>query len=192
MTNHMEQNQDPVALMRQAKGGDREAFGELYKMYFTPVYRFIYFKVGTKEVAEDITQTVFLRIYEARDRFEERTRSSLLAYFFAIARNAVIDHWRKKKDALLEETFLDPSLVKDNAASPLEETEQRLTAQRMQGVLCKLTSDQQEVIALKFMQEFSNQEIAVFLGKSKEAVRQLQCRALKALRTSLYEEIHEV
>ena len=87
---------DAKELMRLAKDGDSEAFGLLYSKYFVPVFRYIYLRLKNKEEAEDLAQTVFLRVYKSLTRFRDQGKEPL-AYFFTIARNAIIDYWRKKK-----------------------------------------------------------------------------------------------
>ena len=89
-------------LVLSAKSGEEEAFGRLYEIYFTPVFRYIYFRTKDKLIAENISQEVFLKSFENISRFEERGRP-FLAYLFTIARNKVIDHWKKPKDVLMNE-----------------------------------------------------------------------------------------
>lgn len=157
-------------------------FEHLYKMYFTPIYRYIYFRVKTKEDAEDLTQVVFLKALKSIPDPQKITDRPL-AYFFTIARNTVIDHWRKKKEILAEENFFDK--IQTNEPGPQEITEKAEAGERIHQTIRQLTEEQQEVIILKFINEMSNQEISQLLNKSEDAIRQLQCRALKALRQNL-------
>lgn len=180
---------DPRELLRKAKDGDEAAFGKLYDLYFLPVYRYIFFRVKHKAEAEDLAQTVFLKAYAAMPRFEDRGRPPL-AFFFTIARNAVVNYWRKKKDLVLSDGEEDAVML----AAQTEDVAHRVmiqeAAQAARGAIQKLTYDQQEVIILKFMNELTNEEISTVLGKSEEAIRQLQSRGLRALRGHLgnYEE----
>lgn len=173
---------DPKTLMQLAKNGDSEAFGSLYKLYFIPVFRYIYLRVKSREETEDLAQNVFLKVFQNISNFQEQGKSPL-AYFFAIARNAVINHWRKKKNVSIDLQTI--SEIADPAGHPHQLTEQNETAKTMRRVIQKLSDDQQEAIILKFINELPNSEIAKLLGKTEEAVRQLQCRALKALRQYL-------
>lgn len=161
---------------------DTEAFEHLYKMYFTPIYRYIYFRVKNKEEAENLVQEVFLKAYKSISGLQ-KTIDRPLAYFFTIARNAVIDHWRKKKEILAEENFFDK--IPSDEPSPLKTAEKREIEETTRRAIRQLTEEQQEVVILKFINEMSNQEISKLLNKSEEAIRQLQCRALKALRKIL-------
>lgn len=175
---------DPKILMRLAKAGDAEAFGRLYELYFTPVFRYIYFRIKNKEEANDLVQTVFLKVFRSILNFSEQNKSPL-AYFFTVARNTVIDHWRTKKEVLLDDSESVFGQIPDKTNIPSELIEKKETNQAVHRAIKQLTDDQQEVIALKFINGMPNKEIAALLGKTEEAVRQLQCRAIKALRQIL-------
>ncbi len=175
---------DPKILMRLAKSGDTGAFGRLYKLYFIPVFRYIYFRVRNKEEANDLTQTVFLKVFSALPNFREQNKSPL-AYFFTVARNTVIDHWRTKKEIRLDNPENVFENFPDKANSSLEIIEKEETAQAIRCAIQELTDIQREVIVLKFINDLPNKQIATLMGKTEEAVRQLQCRALRALRQTL-------
>jgi len=175
---------DPKVLMRLAKSGDTEAFGALYELYFVPVFRYIYLRIKNKEETKDLAQTVFLKVFRSLSNFREQNKSPL-AYFFTIARNTVIDHWRTKKGASLDDPESVFEQISEKANNPFELVAKEETNQAVRRAIGQLTDDQQEVIVLKFINEMPNKEIAVLLGKTEEAVRQLQCRALKAMRQIL-------
>lgn len=175
---------DPGILMHLAKDGDPDAFGQLYTLYFTPVFRYIYARVSNKDDANDLAQVVFLKAYQSITRFHDQNKPPL-AYFFTISRNSVIDYWRKKKDipfSDIENTIIG---LPDTAQSPHDAAEKKSMAQTIHQTLLQLTDEQQEVIVMRFINEMSNKEIAELLGKTEEAIRQLQCRAIKSLRQKL-------
>lgn len=169
------------SVLNKAVSGDKKAFGFLYDLYFTPVFRYIYLRTKNKEEAEDLAQSVFLKAYKSIQNFED-TGKSPLAYFFTIARNTVIDFWRKKKDLLFGDDETVMANIPDIAPSPHELSERKDTILGLREALRTLTDEQQEVIILKFINELSNKEIADILDKTEESIRQLQFRALKALR----------
>ncbi len=174
---------DPRILMRLAKEGDKEAFGRLYELYFVPVFRYVYFRVRNKEETQDLVQTVFLKAFKAVSGFREMGKPPL-AYFFAIAMNAVKDHWKKKKELALD---LDEVLnkVADDNQHLQEKIEKELNSEILQKAIARLSEEQQKVITLKFISGLSNKEIAEIISKTEEAVRQIQCRGIKALREYL-------
>lgn len=175
---------DIEALLQEAKNGNAEAFGTLYDLYFTPVFRYLYLRTKEKQAAEDLAQTVFLKAYQSLGRYREEGKSPL-HYFFTIARNTFIDYLRRQKHAVLPITDEVLKNTADSAAESARAAEKRETAQTVKSALLKLTEEQQEIIIMKFINELSNREIAAILGKSEEAVRQLQYRALKALRRQM-------
>lgn len=169
---------DPRELMRKAKEGDAEAFGKLYEQFFVPVFRYIYLRVKDREAAEDLTQEVFIKVFQSVGRFDERGKAPL-AFFFTTARNLVIDSWRKKKTAT---TDLEKLELQDLRPRPDEVLQNKEATAEVMKTLKDLPDEQQEVLVLKFINELSNKEIAVIIQKSEQAVRQIQCRGLKALR----------
>ena len=174
--------QNPSTLMEQAGKGNSEAFGELYELYFTPVYRYIYYKTSDKEVCNDLVQDVFIKVYGSLDRYTEQ-KSSPLPYFLTIARNTVIDYWRKKRDVVLEDSGAIFANIEDvSIASPETISLQEHDRGVIQGALSTLHDDHKEVITLKFINQLSTKEIASILDKSEAAIRQILCRALKFLR----------
>ncbi len=175
--------QDMVELVRKARDGDQDAFGELYALYFTPVYRYIYVRVGIKHDVDDITQTVFLKAWQAMARYENQGRP-FLAWLFTIARNTVFDYRKKKR-----ELFLDDTPIKDESVSlaPRDE-EKELYDERLLAVrkaLVNLSEDQQDVIALRFIEGRSYREIASLIEKSQDAVRAIASRGLRELRKKI-------
>jgi len=165
-------------LMSKAREGDNEAYGELYQNYLTPIFRYIFFRVKDRETAEDLTQTVFLRVLERQGNFS--TDNLAKAYFFRTARNLVIDHWRKKKEVLIGEDEL--TLPDVSRITLQEDVDQKMVLDIARNLIDKLDEKSREIIILKFVNELSNREVAEFLNKSESAVRQAQCRALKKLR----------
>jgi RNA polymerase sigma-70 factor (ECF subfamily) len=172
--------QDPKELIAQAKNGDAEAFGKLYNLYYTQIFRYIYFQVRNKHEAEDLAQTVFLKVFRSITAFQEK--ASPLGYFYTVARNTVIDHWRKKKEVALEDMSEFFANIPGTHDNPRESAEKKELGETIHEAIGHLTQKQREIVMLKFINELSNREIAGLLDKTEEAIRQLQFRALKTLR----------
>lgn len=183
------QENDPKNLMQLAKEGDPEAFGRLYELYFTPVYRYLYLRTKNKEEAEDLSQSVFIKVFKSIGSFQDKNRPPL-AYFFTVARNTVIDHWRKRKDILIDKPLETGIAMENEADNPLDLIDKKSTAQAIYKAIENLTEEQQEVIILKFINDLTTAEIAKILEKKEDAIRQLQCRALKILKQYFNE--HEI
>ena len=166
------------ALVQASQSGDADAFARLYDAYLARVYRYVYFRVSDKQVAEDIASDVFLRAWENLKRYRIGS-SPFIAWLYRIAHNAVIDYHRKKKP----ETLLQAVAVENMAAADKMEDrlELKLESEQLRRSLHHLTDEQQQVIILKFIGGLSTQEIARQMGKRQGAVRALQMRALQTL-----------
>jgi len=172
---------DENELVRKAANGDSHAFGRLYDMHVTRVYRHIYYRVGNRADTEDLTQKVFLKAWQAIGRFK-RTASPFLAWLFTISNNLVIDYYRSQKSNVPLER--EP-LYESADSGPEEAAETNLVKQELHKAILRLSPDQQKVVMLRFVEGFSSRETASTLGKSEVAVRGILFRALKQLRNIL-------
>lgn len=168
-----------IKILHDARNGDREAFGKLYDTFLDAVYRFVYFRVGTREEAEDITETAFVSVFEHIVEYKEQGLP-FEAWLFRIVRNKVIDHYRSRKPhASLEEAAEAPDRNQDVQHS----VEVALTKEYIMVCVRRLPDTYQEIIILKYIEEKTNEEISELLEKPLSHVRVLQSRALQKLRT---------
>jgi RNA polymerase sigma-70 factor (ECF subfamily) len=176
---------DPQQLIQLAKQGDEEAFNQLYQLYLTPIYRYLYLRLKHKQQAEDLTQAVFVKIYQSLDKITDFSKP--LAYFFTIARNTLIDYYRTHKAINLddEKVLLN---IPDSKVGPHARAEKQDDIKALTRLIGLLSPDQQEIIILKFINDLTNKEIAALINKSEEAIRQLQSRAIKSLKNMLKEK----
>ena len=165
-------------LINKAIGGDGYAFGRLYDMNVDRVYRHIYYRVSNTADAEDLTQQVFIKAWQAIGRYK-KTASPFLAWLIKISHNLVIDFYRAKKP----ETNIDFNIVATKPETdPAHLAEAHFNQQEIRQAIDKLHSDQQQVILMRFIEDFSYAEIAASLGKSEGAVRVTLHRGLARLR----------
>ena len=171
-------------LLARLKTKDTDAFAEIYDLYVTKIYRFIYFKVSSVEEAEDLTSEVFLKSWQYIS--EGKKIENMNALLYRIARNAVIDFYRSraKTEALEENISGDQAVSEDD----LKNIEISLDFADMEKSLRDLKDEYREVIVLRFVDELSIKEIADILEKNKGTVRVLIFRALQALKQLLLEE----
>jgi RNA polymerase sigma-70 factor (ECF subfamily) len=178
----------PKELLLKAQQGDVEAFGSLYEFYFTPVYRYIFWRLQDKDMVEDLVQAVFAKVFKNLKKYQDQGKNPL-AYFFTVSRNLIIDYQRKKKEASLDDLQEGGFQAADEKSSPASELDNKMRLENIIKALEVLGDEQREVIILKYLNDLSNQEIASLMNKKEEAIRQLQCRALKVLREKFKSEI---
>jgi RNA polymerase sigma-70 factor (ECF subfamily) len=159
---------------------DKQAFIEIYNLYVDDIYRFIYFKVGHREDAQDIASDVFLKAWDYIVLNKVDKSKNLKALFYKIARNSVVDYYRSKKDTSPLES-LENTDLKDIKQDPQALTEIKHDYERILKLLNNLKEEYKEVIVLKHINELSWDEISQALGKSKGSLRVLLHRATKAL-----------
>ena len=171
-------------LLERARRGDRAALDDLCKREWRPVYGIAYRALGNVAEAQDLTQEVFLRALRSLDRYRV-TGVPFSAYLATIARNRLRDGWRGHRPALVQ---LDHAAGLP-AAGGAPETAAILAdeRQRLHDALADLPTDYQAVIRLRVLDGLSSAETGRIMGRSPDAVRQLQRRALAALRDALTE-----
>jgi RNA polymerase sigma-70 factor (ECF subfamily) len=172
-----------VALVNRVVGShDANAFGELYDLFVERVYRYLYFRAGSHPEAEDLTEQVFLKAWEAIGRYRWQGRP-FLAWLYRLAHNAHIDHVRSQKPTTSLNND-DRPIELPSAAAAVELT-RALDADLLGRALGELTPDQQQVIVMKFLEGLDNEQIAENMNKREGAIRALQMRALMSLRRVL-------
>jgi len=165
-------------LVRRAARGDAEAFGDLYARHLDEIYRYVFYKVGSEKLAEDLTEQVFLSAWEAIDGYEQRGHP-FSAWLYRIAHNAIVDHYRTRR----EEEPLDAVTFRlaDETPGPEETLLKKGEVSRLLDALRELSDEKQDLILLRFVEGLSHSEAAEILGKSEVACRVMQHRALGSL-----------
>ena len=177
-SNATAQTADLRRLVEFAQQGDREALEALYLLHFERIYSYLHMSVGNRHDAEDLTTQTFLKMLEAIGRFRWRS-APFSAWLFRIAHNLAMDHFRTTKRWQPEEEVPAPEGAE--ASSAEDEALQSIGRQSMLELIENLSHDQQQVLTLKFVFNFSNGEAATILGKTEGAVKSLQHRALTSL-----------
>ena len=172
------QTADLRRLVKFAQQGDREALEALYLLHFDRIYSYLHMSVGNRHDAEDLTTQTFLKMLEAIGRFRWRS-APFSAWLFRIAHNLAMDHFLATKRWQPEEEVPEPDGAE--ASSVEDEALQSIGRRSMLELIENLSHDQQQVLTLKFVFNFSNGEAATILGKTEGAVKSLQHRALTSL-----------
>nr|WP_237694968.1 ECF subfamily RNA polymerase sigma factor, BldN family [Streptomyces sp. SID5468] len=168
-----------MELVERAQAGETEAFGRLYDHYSDTVYRYIYYRVGGKATAEDLTSETFLRALRRIGTFTWQGRD-FGAWLVTIARNLVADHFKSSRFRLEVTTgeMLDANEVE---RSPEESVLESLSNEALLQAVRKLNPQQQECVTLRFLQGLSVAETARIMGKNEGAIKTLQYRAVRTL-----------
>ncbi len=171
------------ALVERAQAGDSDAFGLIYDRYFDTVFRFAYFRVGNRQLAEDLTADTFLRALKRIGSFTWQGRD-LGAWLVTIARNLVADHFKSGRYRLEVTTgdVLDAEREdRGPEGSPEAAVVNHITNVALLKAVKQLNPEQQECIVLRFLHGFSVAETAQTMGKNEGAIKALQYRAVRAL-----------
>jgi RNA polymerase sigma-70 factor (ECF subfamily) len=170
------------ALVDRAQSGDREALEELYLIHFDRIYSYLHVTVGNRHDAEDLTTQTFLRMLESIGKFRWQS-APFSAWLFRIAHNLSMDHFRASRRWQPEEEPPEPPA--DESTSAEQGALQSIGQKSMLELIENLSGEQQQVLTLKFVFNFSNAEAATILGKTEGAIKSLQHRALVSLQKQL-------
>ncbi len=168
-----------IALVELARSGDSEAFGQLYDHYHASVYRFLYYRVGSVPLAEDLTAETFFRALRSMSSFRWQGKD-FGAWLMTIARNLTTDHFKAGRTRL-ESTTEDMSTLDSTAEGPESAVLASLTNEALLEALSQLPTEQRECLVMRFLQGLSIAETADVLGRSAGAVKQLQLRGVRNL-----------
>ena len=171
-------SQELQQLVQRAQQGRREALEELYLLHFDRIYSYLHMSVGNRHDAEDLTTQVFLKMLESIGKFRWRS-APFSAWLFRIAHNLAMDHFRANKRWQPEEEVPEPDPGEGSAAE--EEAFESIGRESMLQLIERLSREQQQVLTLKFVFNFSNGEAATILDKTEGAIKSLQHRALASL-----------
>lgn len=180
------QKVDVRRLIVRAQSYDEEALSTLYREYADLVYRYIYYRVGEQTVAEDLLSDVFVRVLQDLPGYRD-TGAPFEAWLYRIAHARVVDYYRRQQ--VRRTTPLDHRQMADDNVNPAAQIGEKENAWRVQEALNHLTSDQQQVISLRFSAGYTSEQVAKVLNKTEGAVKALQHRALAALRRLLEYEL---
>ncbi len=168
------------------KSGDPEAFGYFYDKYVTQIYRFILIKVSNKQIAEDLTQDVFLKTWQ--HLIDQKQVSHFRAFIYRVARNIIIDYYRQSNNESLPLEYAGNVEEINISATKLEVS---LDAETLLQYLHKLRSEYQEILIFRYLEDMSIEEIAHILQKDKNNVRVTLHRAINKFKEIIKQSTQE-
>lgn len=163
--------------IEKAKGGDKDAFGEIYEEFRKRIFRYTYYLLYDRDLAEDLTQLTFLKAWLALPHFSSG-KGTFQAYLYAIARNLVIDYQRRKKEVSLEDVA-EPSYE----ISFEDELAKEENVKMVHSLLAQLDGEERQLVIFRYFEELHFGEIAHILGKKEGAVRVRLHRILQKLKS---------
>lgn len=165
-----------IAIVRQCQKGDWSEFDKLYEFYLSKIYGFVYNRIRHKQTAEDVTSTVFTKAVENISSFRGHN-SGFASWLYGIARNAVIDQYRKQKPTVEIESAADVALDDDFTA----DVDKEFLTLEMKNYLSRLSPREREVILMRIWDDLSHREIAEILGISEGNSKVIYSRAISNL-----------
>ncbi|MBP1692547.1 MAG: polymerase sigma-70 factor, subfamily [Chloroflexi bacterium] len=169
----------------EAKLYDRQRLAGIYEQYSPGLFRYAYRLLGDQDQAEDCVSETFSRFLHVL--LEGRQPENVQAYLYRVAHNWVTDQYRRKP----RNESLDPEMHDGSQENPAHTAVANLDRERVRLALQDLPAEQRLVVVLRFLEDRTHEEAAAVLGKSIEATRALQYRALAALRRMLIEREDE-
>ena len=169
-------------LVARGQQGDRDALEELYLIHFDRIYSYLHVSVGNRHDAEDLTTQTFLKMLEKIGSFKWQS-APFSAWLFRIAHNLAMDHFRSRRRWQPEEEVPEPPGEEEPSAELV--AMQTIGRESMLKLIDRLSTEQQQVLTLKFVFNLPNAEVAAILDKTEGAIKSLQHRALVSLQKQI-------
>ncbi|MBU4240712.1 MAG: RNA polymerase sigma factor [Actinobacteria bacterium] len=174
----------PKSVICQAVDGDRWAYGKIFRLCYEDVFDYVIRRVGNRSDAEDLTMKVFVKGLESISRYEERG-FSVRAWFYRIAHNLVVDHFRVLKKDI---DFAELPEIADGGKDVESELVRREAVGDLYNEIRKMPTAQAEVLILRFIEDMSVTETAMILDKKEATVRALQFKGVNNLKKRMTEK----
>jgi len=166
----------------------RKVFSKIYDQYIDKIYRFIFLKVNSQEIAQDLTSETFLRSWETFNEKNEEIEN-IQAFLYRVARNLVTDHYREKARNQVVSAEFAPII------DPKQDLEEKSLfnsdIDTVKIALADLKEDYQNVIIWHYLDDLPIQEVSEMMGRTEETTRVLLHRALKSLKSKLNNQTNQ-
>lgn len=174
-----------TALAVRMKRGDRRAAAALYDELLPKTYGFFFSRTGKKEVAEDLAQELFLKLVTKIEHFDE-ARGRFVVWFWRMARNLLIDHYREKKETPF--SAFEEAEVETMAVAETEDLDVRIRHEQVARFLATFGDEERELFELRYVAEMSYKDISDVLGKSEGALRVAAMRIKEKIKKAFHHE----
>lgn len=169
-------NQSESQIIQACQAGHMEVFVTLYDTYVEKIYKFLYFRTFQKELTEDITSQVFLQAMTKINSFDVN-KGKFQSWLYQIARNLLIDEYRKRKPTDDIQTYYDIA----GSINIENEIDQTLRNEALQKLLKTLPEDAQELVTMRLWDELPYAEIALVTGKTEGSLKMQFSRIINKL-----------
>lgn len=149
-------------------------FIQAFKTYNQNVFNFVYLRIGSKEIAQDLTQEIYIKLWDYKHKFDPE-KSNIKTWLYKIAKNHLVDFFRKNKNNFKNEVELE-------AIGEEQNQDRDLDIQFIIIKLSELDSDEQDLIIMKYIEDLSNEEIAQIIDKNINATKVAIYRAMEKLK----------
>lgn len=175
-----EENMGRVIKFKSGKNKESTEFISIYEKYFSSIYRFIYYKTYNTEITEDITSQTFLKALENYNKYDS-TKGSFSSWLYRIARNLVIDHYRKKNKTVNINDVWELA-GNENVEIDVQNKEQH---ERIKEILKSLPLKQRDIVIMKIWQDMTYKEIAEVLGSTEAGCKMMFSRTMAKIRETI-------
>jgi RNA polymerase sigma-70 factor (ECF subfamily) len=158
----------------------KDEFSAVYDSHAEKIYRFIYYKTLHRETAEDLTSHTFLNALEHMDQYDP-VKGSVTVWLYRIARNLVIDHFRKKRPTL----DIDDAWDLASGDDPAKDVHDSMQIDEIKAALGKLPREQRDIVILRIWEDLPYKEIAGIMEKSESACKMMFSRVIAKLKEEL-------
>jgi len=159
----------------------------IYEEHSPGIYRYAIRLLGDKNTAEDCVSETFSRFLQAIRKGGGPTEN-VRAYLYRVAHNWITDFYRRQP---LPEVPIEIDEQVEPGSNPAMIVSEAMERERVRIALLRLPSEQQQIIQLRFLENWSHEEVAQVLGKTADATRSMQYRAVGSLRRMLIEDNEE-
>lgn len=192
-TSSMDDKELNSCIKRYKKNGDNFYFEKIYRHFFSKIYRYISLRILNKDIAEDLTSEVFIRVYKNLNKVNLNA-ITIKVWVYKIARNLIIDYFRSSQNRINMKSF-DEYLEKDKEMEPPDSAlvdqgeifsnDILFKNEKLIDALNSLPETQREIIFLRYAEEMDFKSISLILNKREIALRALKFRALENLKSKL-------
>ena len=182
-------------ILKKAQKGDKGAFAQVYDFYVVRIFRFIYLKTSSKETAEDLTSEVFLKCWKYVKKRKENDEEEIIkedklgSFLYKIARNLIIDFYKKKQVPTVEIDENSKNEIIDKKQDILAKVSAKQEIEGLMKALSKLRGEYREIIILRHVEDLSIKEMAEITGKTSGSVRVQLHRGVKALEKTMKDSV---